>query len=130
MNVRYTTLDKKGFTFLEILVAMVVLSIGFLGIAAVTASVVRGNSFSNRLTTATTLAQERMEDIRRLGYSGIPTADTTTVEDYHSIANYPLYKRVACTNMTNPADGMKMVTVTVYWGSDAHSVSLRTILAE
>lgn len=130
MHVQYTTLDKKGFTFLEILVAMVVLSVGFLSIAAVTASVVRGNSSSNRLTTATTLAQERMEDIRRLGFSGIPTADTTTVEDYYSIANYPLYKRVACTNMTNPGDGMKMVTVTVYWGSDTHSVSLKTILAE
>lgn len=130
MNLRYTTLDNKGFTFLEILVAMVVLSIGFLGIAAVTASMVRGNSFSNRLTTATTLAQERMEEIRRLGYSGISTADTTTVEDYNSIANHPLYKRVVRTNMKNPADGMKMVTVAVYWGSDTHSVSLKTILAE
>ena len=122
--------NNSGFTFLEILVAMLVLCIGFAAMAGVTAGVMRGNSFSHRLTTATTLAQERMEEVMRVGYSGMPSANTTTMEDYNSIAHYPLFKRVVTTDTSNSADGMKTVTVTVYWGSDAHSASLRTIIAE
>lgn len=122
--------NNNGFTFLEILIAMLVLCIGFAAMAGVTAGVMRGNSFSQRLTTAATLAQERMEEVRRVGYSGTSSADTTTMEDYNSIAHYPLFKRVVTTDTTNSADGMKTVTVTVYWGSDAHSVSLKTIVAE
>ena len=121
--------DDNGFTLLEILVAITLLCIGLLAMAALTAGIMRGNLFSNQLTTATTLAQDKMEDIRRLGYSGTPTSDTTTTEDYNSIPNYPAYKRVTFTDVGNPT-GMKTVTVTVYWDSDAHSVELKTILAQ
>jgi hypothetical protein len=34
------------------------------------------------------------------------------------------------TKMMDPADGVKVITVTVFWDADNHSVSLKTILAE
>lgn len=122
--------DSKGFTLVEVLVAITVLSIGLLGMAGLTTSVMRGNSVSNRMTTAITLSQDKMEDIRRLGHSGTPKTDTTVTEDYDSIPDYPLYKRVTITDVGKPAPDMKMVTVTVYWKSDVHSTSFTTILAE
>jgi len=122
--------DNRGFTLVEILVAIVTLSIGLLAMAGLTTGVMRGNAFSNRMTTAIMLAQGKMEDIRRLGYSGTPTADKTTTEDYGSIANHAPYKRTTFTDVGSPAPGMKRVTVTVYWGSDTHAASLTTILAE
>lgn len=117
--------NNKGFTLLEILIAMVILSIGLLGMAALTGGIMRGNSFSNELTTATTLAQDRMEDIKRAGYSGA----SSLTENYNEISNFPLHKRVTSI-VDGPATDMKTVTVTVYWDSDAHSVVLKTILAE
>ncbi|NVL90369.1 MAG: prepilin-type N-terminal cleavage/methylation domain-containing protein [Desulfobacterales bacterium] len=117
--------NNKGFTLLEILIAMVILSIGLLGMAVLTGGIMRGNTFSNELTTATTLAQDRMEDIKRAGYSGA----SSLTENYNEISNFPLHKRV--TNVVDgPASGMRTVTVTVYWDSDAHSIVLKTILAE
>jgi len=118
--------DDNGFTLLEILVAITLLCIGLLAMAALTAGIMRGNLFSNQLTTATTLAQDQMEEIRRLGYSGV--ADDN--EDYGDISGYPLYKRVTSVADPSPAANMKTVTVTVYWDSDAHSVELKTILAQ
>jgi type IV pilus assembly protein PilV len=122
--------NDKGFTLIEVLVAMVILSIGLLGTAALITGIINGNKVSNRISTATTCAQDKMEEIRRLGYSGMPTSDTTTTEPYNSITNYSLYKRITFTDVDNPAAGMKTVTVTVCWDSDNSSIELKTILAQ
>ncbi len=122
--------NDKGFTLLEILIALSILSIGLLGLAGLTTSIIHGNMLSNKVTTATTLGQDRMEHFRRLGYSTTPTADTTTTEDYNSIADYSSYKRVSFIDVNSPSAGMKTITVTVYWNSDAGSVALNTILAQ
>ena len=123
--------NEKGFTLLEILVALSILSIGLLGMAGLTTSIIHGNTLSKKVTTATTLGQDRMEDLRRLGYSGTPSEiDTTTEEPYNSIPDYPFYRRVTFIDVKNPSLGMKTVTVTVFWNSDARSVALQTILAQ
>jgi type IV pilus modification protein PilV len=118
----------KGFTLIEVLIAIIILSIGLLGMAALAVGIIKGNTFSNDLTEATTLAQDMMEDIQELGYNGTPSSDTTAIEAYGTIANYPYFKRVTETDLDNPVAGIKMVTVTTYWDSDSHSVELKTIL--
>lgn len=122
--------NNRGLSLIEVLVAITIFSIGLLATAALIVGIIRGNKFSKELTTATTLAQDQMEDIRRLGYSGTPSSDNTNTEDYNSITNYFSYKRVTFTDVDNPDAGMKMVTVTVFWDSDEHSVDLQTILAQ
>jgi len=122
--------SSNGFTLMEVLVAMLILSVGLLGMAALITGIINSNKLSNRISTATVLAQDKMEDIKRIGYSGTPASDTTTTEDYNTITNYALYKRATFTEVANPATGMKKITITVYWEADNHSVVLNTILAE
>jgi len=120
--------NDGGFTLMEVLITIVLLTVGLLGMAALTTGIINGNTHSRRLTTATTLAQDKIEDVRRLGYSNMPSADTTTPEDYNTITDYPLFKRTTATAINSPASNMKTITITVYWNSDSHSVSLQTIL--
>ena len=114
---------------MEVLITIVLLTVGLLGMAALTTGIINGNTHSRRLTTATTLAQDKIEDVRRLGSSNMPSVDTTITEDYTTIANYPLFKRTTTTAVSSPASNMKTITITVYWNSDSHSVSLQTILS-
>ena len=113
---------------IEVLVAMVILSVGLLGTAALIIGIINSNKLSNRISTATVLAQDKMEKIRGVGYDDAEDEDGT--EDYNIIPNYPLYKRITGVVAGNPAAGMKTITVTVFWDSGAHSVVLKTILAK
>ncbi|NIO09622.1 MAG: prepilin-type N-terminal cleavage/methylation domain-containing protein [Deltaproteobacteria bacterium] len=120
--------NTKGFTLLEILVAVTILSIALLGMAGLTAALMEGTGVSNRLTTATTLVQDKLEEMTDQGYAFTPATDTTTTENYNTIAGHPWYKRVTEVDVDNPGTMMKTVTVTVFWHSDSHSVASETIL--
>ena len=123
-------MGRRGFTLIEVLVAIVILSIGLLGMSALTAGIINGNKFSNRLTMATTCAQEQMENVRRLGYLGMPITDTITTENYNSITRYSQFKRETKTDVAAPTAGMKTITVATYWDSNAHKVEIKTILCQ
>ncbi len=66
--VREKIIMQKGFTLLESMIALVILSIGLLGIWMMMGWAVSGNSFSAKLTQAESLAVERLEKIRGINY--------------------------------------------------------------
>lgn len=123
--------NNSGFTLIELLIAIVIITIGSLGVGSLTASIIRGNSFSKKITTATTLAQDTLENAKRVGFANAGTLPP--MENYGTIASFRSYKRVTSVAPNTPATplaDMITVTVTVYWDTDAHSVVLRTILAQ
>src|ERR1044071_583160 len=64
---------QAGFTLIEIFIAILLLTIGLLGTAALTTGVVRGNVQSRNLTTATAIAHTCFEENRRVGYTNAGT---------------------------------------------------------
>jgi len=127
---RHSRCPAAGLTLLEILITMLILSVALLGVAGLTTGVVRGNAFSRKVTTATTVAEQKMEEMKRIGYSALPMADAMVTEDYQTMTDYPFHKRRTSIKMMDPADAMKVITVAVFWDGDNHSVSLRSVLGE
>jgi len=120
--------NDNGFTLIEVLIAIVILSVGLLGMAALTTGIIKGNRLSNDLTTATTLAQDKMEDIQRVGYASAASETKATMSSPFSD-----YKREVTVTTGSPATDMKTVSVKIYWGGaskEDHNVELRTILAK
>lgn len=60
--------EYSGFTLIEIMTSMLVFAIGVICLISLHIQTIRQNSFSNRVSLASTLAQDKMEDIR-LDYS-------------------------------------------------------------
>jgi type IV pilus assembly protein PilV len=120
-------LKHSGFTLTEVLVAVVVFSVGLLGIAGLATVIIRGNTFSSMLTTATILAQDKLEESQDTAYTAINTGrDSVT-------GNNIIYTRVWNVTDNAPAAGMKTIEVTVSWrvrGKQQHQVVLKTIVTD
>ncbi len=118
--------NHKGFTLVEIMVAISILGIALLGLVSVTVMVIKSNSFSKTMTTATTLADDKMEQLKKTAYVDLTAGTfTDTVET--------LYTRtwtVTPDPPGTPAAGMKTIDVTVQWNwQGAHNVAIRSIVA-
>lgn len=127
----YCNYNKKyGFTLLEVLIAMIILSIGLLGMAGLLIGTVNTDKISQDMSVATVLAKTKMEELRRLAYTGLQGRASLDTEDYGSITNYPRFKRVTALSPVSGVPGLYAATVTVSWGwLGIHSVEQKTILA-
>ena len=76
------TPDKdKGFTLLEVLVAIAILAFGILAIATMQATSIKGNARAISISEGVTLAQDRAEWIGRLAYDDATLSDGDGTND-------------------------------------------------
>ena len=124
--------DNNGFTMIEVLVAIILIIIGILSVISLAIMVIKGNFQSKKTTVATTIAQEKIEDLIRQGHDAISTSTGST-----STAQSVYYWCIYVQDDT-PVDDTKMVTVDVWWGTSSASgsntvhknVELETIIAQ
>jgi prepilin-type N-terminal cleavage/methylation domain-containing protein len=63
--------NRKGFSLLELIIAIGILCIGFLSLSNLSISLMKANKYSQNRTAALQLAQEKMESIKTLSFSEI-----------------------------------------------------------
>ena len=68
-----TKVNQKGFTLLELLIAISLLAIGLLAVATMQTTAINANVIANKNTSVASLAQEVMEDI--LSWNPDPTIE-------------------------------------------------------
>ena len=75
--------DASGFTLLEVVIAMAILSVGLLSIAAAQLAALHMSSRSKNLTTAMHLAEQKMEEFQGLPTASLPAsgADASELPD-------------------------------------------------
>jgi Tfp pilus assembly protein PilV len=122
--------DRGGFTLVEIMIAVFVLTVALIGLISVTVMIINGNDFSRRMTTATTLAKDKLEQVKRLPYTSV-TAGTTDYFNADSSAGSSgaYFTRVMTVTDNIPAANMRTVQVVVSWNwGGTRQVTLRTII--
>ena len=115
--------NNKGFTLVEIMIAIFILVIALLGLISVTVMVIKGNSFSKTMTTATTLAKDKMEELKNTAYGSL-AGGTDTAES--------IYTRTWTVTNNSPAPNMATIEVKVQWNWQGaiRNVTLNSIVAQ
>lgn len=118
---------EDGFTLMEVLVAITIAAVGFLGLAATHITSVRATAVGRNVSIATTVAAEAIETMRRLPYADIASADAATVT--RGELSFTRSATVAAVGTTS-----KKVTMRVDWtdqfGTHAPGVQLITVIGE
>src|SRR5262245_7651701 len=112
---------EKGFTLSEVLVAMVVLSIGLLGLESMHIAAIQANTIASRLTQGTTLAQDRAEQLMALPYNDPDLTDTNGPGIFtpHTDPNPPQGYTIRWEVDDTPSTGIKTINIYVSWKNKA-----------
>ena len=62
---------EAGFTLLEVIIAISILTVGLLGVATMQTAAIRGNDAAYRITESVTWAQDRLEHLLALPYDSL-----------------------------------------------------------
>lgn len=123
--------NHQGLTLVEVVIAMGLVFLALLALSGLATVSLKGAATGKHLTTATALAQEKIEDLKLNGYKATIVGSKVEIDEpYESLSDFPLYRRVSIIEPRNPTVGLHTLTVTVSWADDSHAVSLSTILAD
>jgi len=132
-----------GFTLIEVMVAIVILTFGLLAVGSMQISAMRGNFMGGNTSMALSLASEKMEDLLNKNFDHTELADgatgnngslssTTSVDHEENISEEGVvgtggfFRRIwNIANETSPT--RKSIAVIVTWENNRHRVSIESI---
>ena len=124
---------EKGFSLIELLISMTILAFGMLAVGGMQITSSKGGFSSNNVTTATILAQSKLEELKRLSYTDSSLASGKHNEELLPGPTLPKsdfsFSRVC--DIADISSTMKVITVTVRWDdAGEHSIKLTTVRAK
>jgi type IV pilus assembly protein PilV len=102
--------QEKGYTLIEVMMAISILAVGMLAVASMQTSGIRVNSTAGHITTRATWAQDRIETLMALPYSDSRLDAGDHDPEPTALGNYTVSWVVVD---DNPVNNAKLITVTV-----------------
>jgi len=129
---RRRRIAQRGFSLLELLIALTVLLIGITGILTMQIVAMRATSYSRHATEAAILAEDKLEHLRTVSITDVAVANGDENVNAQGLTSgdqtQDIFRR-QWTTVWNGATGVGDVQVTVRWmerGSEPHAITLRT----
>ncbi|MBR9885083.1 MAG: prepilin-type N-terminal cleavage/methylation domain-containing protein [Oceanospirillales bacterium] len=130
---------SRGFTLIEVLVALVVVAVGLAALLQLQSSFIKGATDSEKRAVGMALAEKKLEEFRNyqdiasfdaIGSAALPTSEVEAVSVGKSSIDYTLsWAGINTVSSAVNASEYKEVTVTVSWDGGASSLGLSTIVA-
>ncbi len=138
---------SKGFTMIEVLIALVILSVAFLGLAGLMVQTTKNTSFGGLMTEAATFAQDKLEELRATSWGAVNSGsdlirviddgnggkkvevikDWVPPKDLNLISSRDFARRWTVSTNGNLN---KNITITVNWNDRTmRSISLTSVVA-
>lgn len=122
---------EKGFTLLEVLIAISIFSIGILAVGTMQIASIRGNTSARTHTEAATWAADRVERLMALPYNH-PDLDAAAANNPHSVPPEGVYNISWNVTDNTPITNTKTITIIVTWNARGanRSVSMQHVIPQ
>ena len=122
--------DKRGFTLIEVMVAMAIFAVGILALAGLQTNYISGNAQARLKTEATALGGHVIEQLRSMPFDAADLDPATNPHQPPVGSTGPFNVQWSVADNT-PVNNAKMVTVSVTpVNRNGRPVRLSTIIAE
>jgi len=117
---------NAGFTLVESMLTLAIMSVGLLALAGLQITALRGNDLSRRMMTAIAIAEQSIEQLKNTPYTNIQAEAASEV----TVSNLHFTRQVTVTN--GPLPNTKSVSVLVSWQDQAktHTLPIATIIGQ
>lgn len=112
-------MNRNGFTLFEILVTILIFSVGILALAGTQVLSTKGTAFNQHATMAVLIAQKKVEELKETAFDSLVDGSGT---EKGMLVSWSI------ADEGNPPYRTKDITVTVEWGSKR--INLYTIIGE
>lgn len=109
-------IHEEGFTLIEVMIALVIFSVGILGIGQMQIAAIQGNYSAHQFHEALTVAQNKIDTLKSLPYD-------TLLSGFDGDGKYTLFWNIA---VDEPVVNAKKIRMIVRWQD--HSISRRIAL--
>ncbi len=123
--------QARGFTLIEALVTLMLVSVGLLGLAQLQVRALTASANSKAQTTAVGLAQQKIEELRGIRYDLLASSADQPAAQPGDNAAYS--RRWSVTPAATSALAYKAVSITTSWQSaegETRSLTLGTVIAQ
>lgn len=115
----------NGFTLIEVLVALIILSFSLLALAGLLVTTTKNNSFGSHMTEAATFAQDKLEELRAMRWEDIPEGTSSDQKSGSTGINYERSWNVATNGV------LKTITISINWQDRTnHSIKVTSVLSQ
>jgi prepilin-type N-terminal cleavage/methylation domain-containing protein len=118
------TTKSRGFSLIEVLVALVILSISLLALGGLMVTTTKSNAFGGHMTEAATFAQDRLEALKVAPWINIVSGNDIVQGSTGIGFNRNWIVSTLLNPNPPPVDLQRTVTITVSW-NDGISRSIR-----
>jgi len=124
------SIKPYGFSLIEVLLALVILSVAFLGLAGLMVQTTKNTSFGGLMTEGATFAQDKLEELRTTRWDNL-NAFSSGVPEQIQGSNKKYYRSWAVQGPAPlPTDTVRTIAVTVTWDDRTpRSITLRSVLS-
>ncbi len=129
-QIKHIAAGENGFTLMEVMIALVIFSIGVLGLAAMQIDFIQGNATALGVTEAAHQASDKMEELMAVNYTdsaldlaAVGSPHTETTGDYTLDWTVQHPDLDASGTVNNDEAAFKHVQLTISWNDNTDSRS-------
>jgi len=122
--------QSRGFTLIEVLIALVILSVALLGLAGLMVQTTKNTSFGGLMTEGATFAQDKLEELRATPWGNLASFSGV---DQPQGSNKITYNRNWTVQPNPPSlgDTVRTISVTVTWNDRTQrTITLLSVLSQ